>query len=151
MELGIGSRARVLLSDLHAKLHVRTKRLAERLIGRQTCFIRGLHVELRETITLFVRNIQIPVYIDDVLKTQLVSETLWPAEGFGSEPRQVFHMVRFAFAEQHLQHRVVQNLIVEYLFEAVQRCIAAGMFVKTFQIDTLYDHNGNFVQIIREM
>src|SRR5262245_56174796 len=70
------------------------------------------------------------VDIDDVLKAQFASESVWPTERFRREPRQVIDVMRAPLDEQRLQDRIRENFRVEQLLEAVKRFISARMFVQ---------------------
>ena len=103
MELGVGHRARVLLSDLRAELDVRTYRFAERGIVGQARLIERLEIQRDETLPLFVGDLQAAVRADNVLESQLPREPIGPAERLRGEPRPVIDVTRSPLREERRQ------------------------------------------------
>ena len=120
----------VLLCDARAELDMRAHRLSEWFVVGQARLVDGFHVERDESLSLFVRDLQVAVHIDDVLETKFAREAVGSAERSGREPRQVVDVMRSPLREQGLQHRVGKGLRVEDL-QAVRRLVAPGMFVHT--------------------
>lgn len=83
--------------------------------------------ERRVAVVSLVRDLQVAVHVDDVLKTELAAEAIGAAERLGGEPGQVVDVGGNALGEQSLQHRIGESLVVEQLLEAVQSLVAAGV------------------------
>jgi hypothetical protein len=79
----------------------------------QVRLIDGFHIERHESSPLLVRDHQIAVDIDDVLKSQLARESIRPAERLGREPGQVIDVMRPPLGKQDFQDRVCKDFVVE--------------------------------------
>ncbi len=121
----------VLLCDARAELDMRAHRLSEWFVVGQARLVEGFRIERDESLSLFVRDLQVAVHIDDVLETKFAREAVGSAERFGREPRQVVDVMRSPLREQGLQHWVGKSFRVEDLLQAVQRLVASAMFVQT--------------------
>ena len=110
MKLGVALGPRVLLGNLGPELDVGAHSFPEQLVSRQTGLIERLHVQSHEPLPLLVRDLQMPVHINDVLEAKLAAETVRPTEGFRREPGQVIHMLRAPLRKQRLQDGSARTL-----------------------------------------
>ncbi len=86
MKVGIGLSPGVLLGHARAELEMGTHRLLEWLVVRQARLVERLHVEGHEPVPLLIRDLQVAVHIDQVLKTKLAREAVRATERFRGEP-----------------------------------------------------------------
>jgi hypothetical protein len=134
VQLRVASRVRILLRDARPELHVRTERATKLHVLRQPGFVRRLHVERDEPFSLLVRDREVPMHVDEMRKTNLSRESVRTAEGLRREPREVLDVKRLPFVEQHLQHRIGEDLLVEELLEPMKRVVPACVLVKTLHL-----------------
>jgi hypothetical protein len=80
MEVGVVLSPRVLLGDARAGLDVGADGLAEWLVVGQTGLVERLQLERSESLPLLVRDLQVAVHIDHVLKTKLTGEAVRATE-----------------------------------------------------------------------
>jgi len=132
VEIFVALGPRVLLSDVGAKLDMRSDRLTERLIVGKTGLVECLQVEGNEPVPLLVGDLQMPVNVNDVVEAQFAGESVGTTERLAGEPRQVVDVSRYALREHRLEHRIGKHFVIEELLEAVQALVAARVFVKRF-------------------
>jgi hypothetical protein len=129
VQSGIRLRLRVFLGNVSAKIDVRVQCLPKRRIIGQTRLVGRLHVEGHEPVPLLIRDLEVAVHVDDVLKAKLAREAVGPAEGLRCEPGQMFDMMGLPFREQDLQYGIRENLGVEQFLKAVQCILSARVLV----------------------
>lgn len=130
MQFGIRPRAGVLLCDPCSELDMLAHGPPKRFIAGHSGFVQRLQVDLDEPLALFVGDLQVAVYVDDVPKAKLLCETRWAAERLGRKPGQMIDVSRYAVCEEVLEDRVGERLGVKELLEPMQALIAASMLIK---------------------
>jgi hypothetical protein len=83
MEFGVAFSPRVLLRDPGAELDMGTHGLPECLVPWKTRLVERLHVQRDEAFPLLVRDLQVAVDIDHVLKAKLAREPIRPTKRLG--------------------------------------------------------------------
>ncbi|SRR6266566_1887975 len=131
MQVGIGLSPGVLLGHARAELEMGTHSLLEWFVVRQPRLVRRLHVEGHEPLPLVVRDLQVAVHIDQVLKTKLRVKRSGPPNNSAVKPGQVIDVIWSPLREQRLQHWIGKDLRVEQLLEAVQRLVSPCVLIQT--------------------
>src|SRR5262249_16304598 len=103
--------------------------LSEALVAGEARLIERLQVDRHEPLPLLVRDFQVSVNVDNVLKGELGSEGVRAAEGLGSEPGQTIDVMRLPLGEYRLEHRIRECLRIEHFLQAMDRLFAPSVLV----------------------
>jgi hypothetical protein len=132
VQLIISLRMGVLLGNLRAELDVGPQRLAERRVIGKARSIRGGHVQLDESLSLRLSDVQPAMHIDQMSEAKLPREVVRASERFRFERGQMVNMVWPSGAEQRLKHRIGEHAAVEDIDEVTQDLVPARVPIERF-------------------
>jgi hypothetical protein len=130
MELILGFRVGVLHRDPRAELNVLQNGRAELVVIRKVRRFKGSHVELDESLPLFLSYVKASVDIDQMHKPKAACEVIRTTEGLDSESSEVIDVFGLAGPEERMQQGILEHAAVESVLEAVQRLLATRKLVK---------------------
>jgi len=85
MQIRVGLGPRVLLRHAGTELHVGAHRFSEPPVSREARLVQRFQIQRHEALPLLVGDLQMSANIDDVLKADVASEAVGPAERLRSE------------------------------------------------------------------
>jgi hypothetical protein len=130
MKLVLGFRVGVLHRDLRAELNMLQNGRAELVVIRKVRRFKSSHVELDESLPLFLGYVKASVDIDQMHKPKPACEVIRTTEGLDSESGEVIDVFGLAGPEERMQQWILEHAAVENVLEPVQRLLATRKLVK---------------------
>ena len=92
-----------------AEFDVLPYRSAKTLVCGEPRFIKGLEVRGDKPLALLVGDIQVAVFVDQVVESELTAEPVRPPERLNGKPGEMVHVSRHARGEDMFEDRVASD------------------------------------------